>query len=60
MAPPYPERELTQAEVERLARLDGKEAQDCSDVAIAYVDHVTSPIEALIWSRARLSLSGGG
>ena len=40
VAPLYPERELTMEEVERLARLDGKEAQDCSQVAIAYVVHI--------------------
>ena len=42
MAPLYPESELTQVEVERLARLDGKEARDCSDAAIAYVDHIAN------------------
>ena len=42
MARPYPERELTQEEVERFALLDGNEAKGCSDAAIAYVDHITS------------------
>jgi hypothetical protein len=33
--------------------LDGKEAQDCSDAAIAYVDHITSRDRALMQSRVR-------
>jgi diaminopimelate epimerase len=51
VAPTYPERELTQAEVERLARLDGKEARDCGDAAMAYVDHITSRDRALVQFR---------
>ncbi|MFO0992539.1 MAG: hypothetical protein U1E67_11490 [Hyphomicrobiales bacterium] len=53
MAPLYPERELTMQEVESRARLDGKEAQDCSDAAIAYVHHITSRDRALMKSRVR-------
>ena len=53
MASLYPERDLTQEDVERLARLDGKEVQDCSDAAIAYVDHITSRDRALMRSRLR-------
>ena len=53
MASLYPERDLTMKEVERLARLDGKEAQDCGDAAIAYVDHITSRDRALVHSRLR-------
>ena len=53
VAPLYPERELTMEEVERLARLDGREAEDCSDAAIAYVDHITSRDRALVQTRVR-------
>ena len=53
VAPLYPERELTQVEVERLARLDGKEARDCSDAAIAYVDHIANRDRALMRPRQR-------
>ena len=57
VAPLYPERNLTQEETERLARLDGKEAQDCSDAAIAYVDHITNRDRALMRSRLRNTAS---
>ena len=53
VAPLYPERELTTEEVERLARQDGKEAQDCSDAANAYVDHISRRDRALMYSRLR-------
>jgi hypothetical protein len=45
-------------EVEHLARLDGKEAQDCSDAAIAYVDHITSRDRALMQSGLRNKTKG--
>lgn len=43
VAKPWPvlKRDLTQAEVESLARRDGKDALDCSAVSLGYVDTIT-------------------